>query len=174
MALRRSAEKAMLAGGWSPGMAASYFRKFPPLTTAGAVRNAQALMSTGSAAEATAAARAAWAMGSMAPDEEAALLSQFGGVLTPADHDRRMDMLLWAGATSSAARQLPYTSPANRNLFTARLAFRTNAPEAAQLAYATIAGGDTDAGLPRRQGDVAEDQWRERHGAVAAGQSRRR
>lgn len=145
-AMRRNAEKGLLAGGWSPGMVASYFRKFPPLTTAGAVRFAQALMATGSGSEATDAARAAWAMGAMSPDDEAALLSQFGSALTPADHDRRMDMLLWAGATTAATRQLPYTSAANRNLFTARLAFRTNAPEAAQLAYATVAGGDTDAG----------------------------
>ena len=64
-------------------MAASYFRKFPPLTTAGAVRFAQALMASGSGAEASAAARAAWAMGSMSADDEASLLAQFGSGTPP-------------------------------------------------------------------------------------------
>lgn len=146
LAMRRNAEKALLAGGWAPATVASYFRRFPPLTTAGAVRYAQALMASGSGADATNAARAAWTMGNMSADDEASLLAQFGTALTPADHDRRMDMLLWSGATTAAARVLPYTSPQNRALLAARLAFRTNAPEAAQLAYAATPGGDTDAG----------------------------
>ncbi len=146
-AFRRAAEKAMARGGWSPGLAASYFRRFPALSSAGSVKAAQAFMSAGNATEANNAARAAWRLGSLSAEDESALLTQFGGVLGPADHDARMDALLWQGATTGAARQLPLTSPANRNLFTARLAFRTNAPEAAQLAYAAVPGGDTDAGF---------------------------
>ena len=146
-AFRRAAEKAMARGGWSPGLAASYFRRFPALSGAGAVRAAQAFMSAGNATEAGNAARTAWRLGSLSAEDESALLSQFGGVLGPADHDARMDALLWQGATVGAARQLPLTSAQNRPLFAARLAFRTNGPEAAQLAYAGVPGGDTDAGF---------------------------
>lgn len=146
-AFRRAAEKAMARGGWSPGLAASYFRRFPALSGAGMVKAAQAFMSAGNVTEANNAARAAWRLGSLAPEDENALLTQFGGIFGPADHDARMDALLWQGATTAAGRQLALTSPQARNLFTARLAFRTNAPEAAQLAYATVPGGDTDAGF---------------------------
>src|SRR3546814_2847551 len=45
-----------------------------------------------------------------------------------------MDMLLWQGATGAAQRQLAFVSPANRAVFAARLAFQTNASNAAVLA----------------------------------------
>jgi soluble lytic murein transglycosylase len=145
-AFRTAAERRLDAGGWSPGLAVSFFRRFPPQSGAAATRYAQALMATGQSGAAAEAARAAWARGALAQADEDALLTQFGGQLTPADHDRRIDMLLWQGATGSAARVLPLTSPAQRDLFAARLAFRTNAPDAATRAYAPYPAGDADAG----------------------------
>ncbi len=147
LAFRRAAEKALLAGGQSSGITVSYFRKFPPLNAGAAVRYAQALIAVGNAADASAAARAAWTKGALAPEDETLLLSQFGMSFTPADQDRRMDALLWQGATASAARQLVATSPAMRQMFAARLAFRTSAPDAGQYAYASIPGAETDAGF---------------------------
>lgn len=145
-AFRTAAERRMAAGGWSPALAVSFFRRFPPQTGAAATKYAQALQATGQSADAVAAARAAWSRGSLAAEDETALLTQFGGQLTPADHDRRMDNLLWQGGTSAAARVLPLTSPAQRDLFAARLAFRTNAPDAATRAYQPFPQGDADAG----------------------------
>ncbi len=130
-ARRKAAERALDTASWSPGVAVSYFRRFPPLTSAGAARFAQALASIGQRDEANAAARAAWLQGSMPVTDEAALLTGFSGALTPADHDARMDALLWAGATTSAQRQLPLTSADRRALFEARLALRTKAADAA-------------------------------------------
>lgn len=130
-ARRRAAERALDTASWSPGVAVSYFRRFPPLTTVGAARFAQALASIGQREEANAAARAAWLQGVMPVADEAALLTAFSGALTPADHDARMDVLLWAGATTSAQRQLLLTSAGRRALFEARLALRTKAPDAA-------------------------------------------
>ncbi|MBY0519972.1 MAG: lytic transglycosylase domain-containing protein, partial [Sphingomonas sp.] len=130
-ARRKAAERALDTASWSPGVAASYFRKFPPLTGAGGVRFAQALASTGARDEANAAARAAWLQGALSPADEAAVLTNFADALTTADHDARMDALLWAGATASAQRQLPLTSADKRPLFEARLALRARAPDAA-------------------------------------------
>src|SRR3546814_4528117 len=48
------------AGGWSPTAAAAFFKKYPPLSSAGKVRYAEALMATGDRAGAIAAARDAW------------------------------------------------------------------------------------------------------------------
>lgn len=145
-ALRRAAERALDVSTWSPGVAASYFRRFAPLTGTGMVRNAQALASIGLADDANAAARAAWAQGSLPVSDESAVLDQFGAALTPADHDARMDALLWAGATSAAQRQLALVSPARRALFEARLAFRAKSPDAAGRAAATEALYAGDAG----------------------------
>ena len=133
---RRAAERALDTASWSPGVAVSFFRRFPPLTPTGMVRFAEALKATGLSTEAGEAARAAWVRGALPPSDEAALLSAFAGVLTTADHDARMDALLWAGSTGSAQRQLALVSPGRRELFELRLALRTRAPDAAARAEA--------------------------------------
>lgn len=145
-AMRRAAERALDTSSWSPGVAVGYFRRFPPLTGTGQVRFAEALAATGLTAEANAAARAAWTQGTLPPSDEAKILGGFAGALSPADHDQRMDALLWAGATSSAQRQLPFVSADKRDLFATRLAFRTNAPDAADRAAATAETYRSDAG----------------------------
>ncbi|MBX9882809.1 MAG: transglycosylase SLT domain-containing protein [Sphingomonas sp.] len=131
---RRAAERALDTASWSPGVAVSFFRRFPPLTPTGMVRFAEALKATGMTSEANDAARAAWVRGALPPADEAALLSGFAGVLTTADHDARMDALLWAGSTGSAQRQIALVSPARRELFDLRLALRTRAPDAGDRA----------------------------------------
>ena len=129
---RRAAERQ--AGGASPASVVAYFSKFPPMTATGMVAQARALAAMGRADAANEVARKAWTMGSLASSDEAAILGQFGSALRPADHDARMDELLWQGATSSAARELPYVSPSKRAVFAARLALRTDAPNAADVA----------------------------------------
>ena len=57
---RRAAERALDTASWSPGVAVSFFRRFPPLTPTGMVRFAEALKATGLSTEAGEAARAAW------------------------------------------------------------------------------------------------------------------
>jgi soluble lytic murein transglycosylase len=146
LALRRAAEKALDAGGWSPSTTVTFFRRFPPLSNASKALFAQALAATGMRDEAALAARVAWISGALPPTEESAILTGFASTLGQADQDARMDMLLWQGATTAAQRQLALTSPARRALFEARLAFRTNAPDANDRFAATQAEGANDAG----------------------------
>ena len=134
-AYRRAAERQ--AATASPTNAIAFFTRFPPLTGAGLVAQARALQAMGRMPEAQAAARAAWRKGGLAANDEATVLTGFAGALTPDDHDARMDALLWQGATGVASRQIVYTSPARRPVFEARLAFRTNAANAADLAMRT-------------------------------------
>ncbi|MEN2785021.1 lytic transglycosylase domain-containing protein [Sphingomonas qilianensis] len=145
-AMRRTAERTLTGGAAAPSTVISFFARFPPLTAGGGAAYAQALSVTGQRDAAFAAARKAWVTGVLSVSDEALLTSSFSGALTPADHDARMDELLWQGATTSAARQLAFTSPANRALFEARLAFRTNAPDAAQRAAQTEGQGASDPG----------------------------
>lgn len=168
-ARRKAAERALDTASWSPGVAVSYFRKFPPLTGTGGVRFAQALASIGQRDEANAAARAAWLQGALSPADEAMVLTNFASALTPADHDARMDALLWAGATGSAQRQLALTSADKRPLFEARLALRAKAPDAADklaLVEARFAG---DPGLvaDRAVWLRASNRWSEARALLA-------
>ena len=140
-ALRRNAERTAAAG--EPTRVAAYFRRFPPQSAQGAINQARALQATGDGAGANAAARRAWRLGPLTASDEAFVFS-LPGALGAADHDARMDMLLWSGQTAAAARQIAWVSPASRDVFAARLALRTGAPEAAQLATsgATIYAND--------------------------------
>jgi soluble lytic murein transglycosylase len=146
MAMRRSAENALGINTASPGTVVTYFRRYPPLTGAGKTRFAEALAATGSRDEANLAAEKAWVSGTLSAIDEAKLIGSFSSALNQGDHDARMDMLLWQGSIPSAQRQLALVSPSKRQLFEARLALRTSAPNASDLASAASAIGASDPG----------------------------
>ncbi len=119
--LRTYAEKALDRESADTMRLLAFFDRFPPLTNPGRARQALALASM-RRAEAPGAALLAWRGGTMSDASEAAILSLYGPTFTPADHDARMDALLWDGATAQASRQIAYVSPAARAGFMARLA----------------------------------------------------
>lgn len=99
----------------------AYFDRFPPLTNPGRASYALALMAARPDA-ALEAARAAWRGGEMSQTAMATMLSTYGSNFTPADHDARMDALLWQRDPEAAAMQLAWVSPARAPVFAARLA----------------------------------------------------
>ncbi|HEV2569317.1 lytic transglycosylase domain-containing protein [Sphingomonas sp.] len=146
-AMRRTAERALQPGIVAPGRIVAYFDKFPPLTNTGHARYAEALLLVGRRSDALISARKAWTSGSLNATDETAIFDRFGASFTTADQDERMDRLLWAGKTTAAARQLPLTSAARRALYEARLALRTNAPDAQSIADALPSAFQNDAGF---------------------------
>jgi soluble lytic murein transglycosylase len=144
---RAAAETVLESGTWAPGLVVRFFERFPPLTAAGRTRYAEALAASGRRGEADAQARQAWRHGTLRPRDETALLGGFSPAFAPADHDARMDMLLWQGGISAAQRQLAYVSPAKRPLFEARIAFRTKAADADAKGAAAMALGRGDPGF---------------------------
>ncbi|HWW59266.1 MAG TPA: transglycosylase SLT domain-containing protein [Sphingopyxis sp.] len=148
--MRVRAEKAIALDSFDPARTLAYFAAYPPQTASGQLRMALALNASGRRDEATAAVRRAWTTGTLDDFETSRALSFFPGALTPADHDARMDRLLWLGATAAAGRQLAYTSPERRNVFAARLAMRSGAVDAAFQASAAESANPsltrTDAG----------------------------
>ncbi|MBN8814728.1 MAG: transglycosylase SLT domain-containing protein [Sphingomonas sp.] len=128
--MRRNAEAALGQGNFSASTAIAFFRRYPPQNATAWVRFAQALNNTGARDEAKNAARTGWVTGPLSTADESIVLTTFSDALTPADHDARMDQLLWQGQTSAASRQILLTSPAARPLFQARLDLRTGAPGA--------------------------------------------
>ncbi|MCW3836888.1 lytic transglycosylase domain-containing protein [Sphingomonas canadensis] len=143
---RAVAETAQGGGAETPRLAVRFFERFPPLTAAGNLRFAEALAASGRKAEADDQARRAWRSGVLRGDDENRLLGAFAGALRPEDHDARMDMLLWQGATTAAGRMLGMVSPARRQVFDARLAYRTGAADAHDRGNAAAEAGYGDAG----------------------------
>jgi soluble lytic murein transglycosylase len=144
-AMRRTAERQADPGTTSASEVMRFFREFPPLTPTGKARFAFALHASGQVDQARAMARDAWTSGVLNVNDEARLLATFGGALTPADHERRMEVLLANGDTQTAQRMLAWTPAQRRPVFEARLALQTRAPDAAARGQAL---GDSVAGDP--------------------------
>lgn len=134
--LRTRAEKSISLDSYDPARTLAYFQAYPPQTASGQLRYALALNASGRREDANAAVRRAWTSGPLDDYETSRALGMFPGAITPADHDARMDRLLWLGATAAATRQLAYTSPDKRNVFAARLAMRNASVDAAFQASA--------------------------------------
>lgn len=137
--MRTRAEKAIAIDSFDPARTLAYFAAYPPKTPSGELRMALALNASGRRDEAYAAVRRAWTGGSLGEDEINRVLTLFPGAIGAADHDARMDRLLWSNDTGGAARQLGFTSPAKRAVFAARLAMRSGAVDAALQAAAVEA-----------------------------------
>ena len=97
--------------------------------------------------EALEAARGAWASPDLGPDDEQAIWARYGGSFTAADHDTRVDALLFAKKPNDAARFYSSTSPTRRAAFAARIAMQRNASDAERLYQAVIGMVTSDAGL---------------------------
>ena len=141
--LRRAADTALDPNSYIPPLAATYYDRFQPTNAAGWLRYALALQSAGRNADAVTAARRAWAAGALSDVEEARLQATFPGALGAADHDARMERLLWSGSTTAAERVAWMTSPAKRATYAARLAMRQRATAAALRAAEAEAADPT-------------------------------
>jgi soluble lytic murein transglycosylase len=119
--LRGYAEARLADEYIAPDRLVAFFDRFPPITNPGRAQQALAIASV-RPSDTQAYVRAAWRGGSMSPAAAATMLATYGGMLTPDDHDARMDALLWARDAGAAAQQLPYVSPARASVFAARLA----------------------------------------------------
>ena len=144
--MRRWAEKAMQPGEYAPTVIA-FFAKDKPRTGNGWARLADAYVASGRAAEAVQAAREAWASDDISGTDEQSLWARYGGSFTSADHDRRVDSLLFAKRDDDAARFLAMTSAARRPAFAARIAMQSNASDADSRYSAVIGSVTSDAGL---------------------------
>lgn len=118
--LRGYAEKALLTESPAPQAIVGYFDRFAPLTSRATGRYAVAL-ATMRRADAATNAVAAWRKGALIDSDEAALLGLYRNQFTTADHDARMDALLWQGETAQAERQISFVSAGRRSEFMERL-----------------------------------------------------
>jgi soluble lytic murein transglycosylase len=144
--IRRSAEKAMRPGE-NANTVLSFFRSAEPQSGNGWARLAEANLTLGRSAEALAAAKGAWVSSDLSQYDEQLIFSRFGSQLTAADHDKRVDALLFGKKYSDAYRMMAWSSPARRASFQARIAMQSRMGDAEQRYQAVIGQVTSDAGL---------------------------
>ena len=118
--LRTAAENALDKETPDPSSVIAFFDRYPPLSSDAAGHYAVALTNV-RRSDAPARAAAAWRAGSLAPSDEMTLISFYRDRLTTADHDARMNALLWQGETAQAERQVSFVSAERRGGFMERL-----------------------------------------------------
>jgi soluble lytic murein transglycosylase len=144
--MRGWAERAMRPGE-NAATVIAFFAKEKPRTGSGWARLADAYAASGDGANALSAARNAWASPDLDTSDEQAIWSRYGASLTRADHDRRVDALLFDKKPDDAARYLAMTSPERQAAFGARIAMQNDWADAASRYSAVIGSVTSDAGL---------------------------
>ena len=130
-ALRKHAEEAL--AGESDAVAADWFKRHPPVSPTGKLREAEIMMNSGDLEGGKAALQALWIAADFGPLDERNFLARHSSSLRPEDHVQRIDRLLWDGQTDAARRMLPLAPPNHRLLAEARLALASQAPKAEAL-----------------------------------------
>ena len=144
--MRDWAEQAMKPGENGPTVIA-FFAKNKPETGNGWARLAEAYSAAGQLPKALDSARQAWASPDLSGSDEQLIWARYGAALTRADHDRRVDSLLFAKRADDAARFLAMASPERQAAFGARIAMQQDASDAESRYQAVMGTATSDAGL---------------------------
>jgi len=144
--MRGWAEKAMRPGENGATVIAFFARKKPD-TGNGWARLADAYATSGRSADALEAARSAWASPDLSSRDQQAIWARYAGIFTRADHDRRIDALLFDKQPDEASRFLPYASAERQAVFAARVAMLQDAPDAESQYQSVNSMVTSDAGL---------------------------
>jgi soluble lytic murein transglycosylase len=129
--LRANSERALFIESPPAGQVLAAFGDTRPETAEGAFLLSRALVATGSSAQAAKVVRNVWRTQTLDKSFEDKFLGAFSGLLTPADHKARMDLLLYTDRVAQAKRfgdlgQAP-------SLYSAWAAVAARSPKAAAL-----------------------------------------
>jgi len=144
--MRGWAEKAMQPGE-NTATVLAFFAKDQPRTGNGWARLSEAYAASGQVSQALDAARRAWRSADLSDSDEQALWSRYGAVFSRADHDNRVDSLLFAKNPDAAVRFLSSATPERQAAFAARIAMQQNASDSESRYAAVIGSVTSDAGL---------------------------
>jgi len=144
--MRRWAEAAMRPGE-NAATVIAFFAREKPETGNGWARLTEAYAASGRAADALGAARHAWASSDLSDTDEQAIWGRYAGSFTRADHDQRVDSLLFDKKPDDAARFLSLASPERQPAFGARIAMQLDSSDAESRYQAVIGSVTSDAGL---------------------------
>ncbi|THD75299.1 MAG: lytic transglycosylase domain-containing protein [Phenylobacterium sp.] len=131
-----AAERLIAASGQPPAQIVQFFAGDPPDTPQGAMALASAYRALGRTAEAATLIKHWWRDKSFDADTQRTMLARFGDVLTADDHARRVDILLYNPSSMAARDLFPLLAADQLQAAEARLALKTNASNASELAAA--------------------------------------
>lgn len=117
--LRQHAEES--TAGVPDKTVAAWFERFPPVTPAGKLRQAQIWITAGREEDGKARIRQVWIESDLTVFEEKTLLQRYHDVLRDEDHVKRLDRLLWDGQSEAVRRMMQRVGPDYRALADARL-----------------------------------------------------
>ncbi|WP_419910426.1 lytic transglycosylase domain-containing protein [Hoeflea sp.] len=129
--LRQKSERALSREGATPKQVITAFGSSKPETVEGAIALARALSATGQKTKAAAVIAPVWRTEVLDKRIESQVLKEFSGLLTRADHKRRMDMLLYRDRITQADRVDALANA--QSLFKARAAVIRKSSNAAKL-----------------------------------------
>jgi soluble lytic murein transglycosylase len=143
--MRQRAEKAIFTSRLNPSQRIAFLRQDNgPLSGDGRIALAQALRAAGNRQEAIDIARAAWREDTLTADAERVAQSEFADDFSAEDHAARVEILLWRGDRSGAARLFPRISNADRLLGQARIALQTRQRRGLQAAVDAVPASRRD------------------------------
>jgi len=129
-------EKLLETSGQSPQRIIEWFGGGEPQTAEGAMALASAYQATGKAKQAADLIRDFWRNRIFEAAPQRAMLSRFGAILTPEDHIRRAEIVLYGSQGPAARDLLPLLPPDQLALAQARMALRAGSANAVELANA--------------------------------------
>jgi len=129
--LRRHSERALYREKASPRQVIAAFGDTRPETPEGAIALARALSATAQKQRAAAVIAPVWRNDMLDKATESLILNEFKGLLTRADHKRRMDMLLYRDRINQAGRIDDLANA--QSLFKARAAAIRKSPQTPRL-----------------------------------------
>lgn len=135
-----AAEKLIESSGYSPKQTIDWFDGLEPTTAQGAMALAQAYRNSGQPAQAADLIRRWWRTKSFEQNVQRTMLVRFGDVLTQDDHVARTDILLYGSQGPAAREMIPLLPPDQQQAALARVALRSDASNANELANALPAG----------------------------------
>ncbi len=144
--IEASAERAM-GLGVTYATVLDWFKTRDPVSRDGRIQLIDAALNASMTDRATKLARQGWRDDDFGPDEETEFLTRFGKLLQPADHQARLDRLLWENKATAARRLFPFVDKGWQALAEARLALHAEAKNAPKLLTKVPAELKRDAGL---------------------------
>ncbi len=120
-----AAEHKIETSGLSAQATVEWFKSTPPQTSAGVMALAAAWRNLGRTDQASWLIRAYWRDQMFDVQTQRTMLTRFGDLLTPDDHAKRADMLLFGQPSQASRDLLPLLDEPHRQLAEARLALRS-------------------------------------------------
>ena len=130
---QNAAEKVIEAANLSPNQVVTWFEHRDPATPEGAMALAAAYQGLGQTADAQKLIKRTWREQVFEADVQSRMLSRFGAYLTPEDHAKRLDTLLYGTQGPAAKAMLDLVDADTRALAEARIALRADRPDAPQV-----------------------------------------